>query len=278
VITSTTIRSIGERRRERSVVGRLVRYHVRDVALSRWVAACGLFFASASWGMLQFSDGGDRALLSLLNIVLFILPLLTITFGTVYLYSAREFTEMLLAQPIRRRDLFAGLYLGIALPFAAAFVIGTIVPFLFMRGASVEWASLLTLLAVGAALIAIFGALAALIATRTDDRLRGLAIALAVWLAAAFLYDGLVLLALALFGALPLEKPLLGLILANPIDLARILMVLRLDVSALMGYTGAVFHTFFGSTSGMALAATALAAWTVTPILLGARAFARKDF
>ena len=66
--------------------------------------------------------------------------------------------------------------------------------------------------------------------------------------------------------------------MANPIDLARVLILLRLDVSALMGYTGAVFERFFGSTGGALLASLALVMWTGVPLLLGARRFQRKDF
>jgi len=66
--------------------------------------------------------------------------------------------------------------------------------------------------------------------------------------------------------------------LANPIDLARLLILLRLDVSALMGYTGAVFERFFGSAGGALLASLALVMWTGVPLLLGARRFQRKDF
>jgi Cu-processing system permease protein len=56
------------------------------------------------------------------------------------------------------------------------------------------------------------------------------------------------------------------------------LMLLRLDVAALMGYTGAVFQRFFAGTSGIALASAALAGWVVIPLALGARTFRRKDF
>ena len=75
----------------------------------------------------------------------------------------------------------------------------------------------------------------------------------------------------------PLERGLLGLMVLNPIDLARIAVLLRFDISALMGYTGAVFKSFFGG-GGLAVAALALAVWMAVPVWLGTRAFQRKDF
>jgi Cu-processing system permease protein len=81
-----------------------------------------------------------------------------------------------------------------------------------------------------------------------------------------------------MFADLPLERPALVAMVANPIDLARVLILLRLDAAALMGYTGAVFERFFGSTWGAVLASLALVMWTGVPLLLGARRFQRKDF
>jgi Cu-processing system permease protein len=53
---------------------------------------------------------------------------------------------------------------------------------------------------------------------------------------------------------------------------------MQLDVAALMGYTGAVFQRFFGSGIGTAVVMTALATWVAAPVLLGLRAFNRRDF
>jgi Cu-processing system permease protein len=64
----------------------------------------------------------------------------------------------------------------------------------------------------------------------------------------------------------------------NPVDLARILLTLQFDVSALMGYTGAVYQRFFGGALGMLLSATALLTWALVPLWLGNRFFHKKDF
>jgi Cu-processing system permease protein len=66
--------------------------------------------------------------------------------------------------------------------------------------------------------------------------------------------------------------------IANPIDLARLLLLFQFDVAALLGYTGAVFQRFFGATTGVLIAASALVAWAVLPAAAGRRLFLRKDF
>jgi hypothetical protein len=51
--------------------------------------------------------------------------------------------------------------------------------------------------------------------------------------------------------------------LCNPIDLSRILILLKLDISALFGYTGATFKMFLGSSLGMIIAFAML--WIIIP-------------
>lgn len=261
------------------LIWKLARTQARDAVRSRWIAVYTGFFLVLAEGLLRFSDGGAKAVVSLGTATLMIVPLATLVFAMIYVYSARDFTELLLAQPIRRSALFAGLYLGLALPMAAGFVAGVGLPFLVRGGGEpAQHGAVATLLLLGAMLTFVFTALAFCIALRTDDRLRGLGLALGVWLVAALLYDGLVLLAAAVFADYPIERALLALTFANPIDLARVLLLLRLDVAALMGYTGAVFKHFFGSAAGSTLAAAALALWIGGPIAISARRFNRKDF
>ena len=134
------------------------------------------------------------------------------------------------------------------------------------------------LLLSGVLLTFTFGALAFWIALRFDDRAKGLAAAIFVWLVATALYDAFLILVVTAFADYPLEKPLLGLVLLNPVDLGRILVLLQTDAAALMGYTGAVFEQFFGSAAGLVIAGGALVLWTLVPFGLGLSRFQTKDF
>ena len=258
---------------------KIVRYELRDVLRSRSLIAYAVFFFGLTDVLLRFGGGGARAALSLMNVVLLLIPLVAIVFGTIYLYNAREFTELLLAQPVHRRQLFAGQYLGLALPLSAAFIVGLGGALALHAGEDVDHLTTLMVVATcGIVLTLIFTAFSALIVARVDDKVKGIGIAIGLWLAGTVLYDGLVMLGLMAFADYPLERPALAAMLANPIDLARVLILMRLDVSALMGYTGAVFERFFGSAGGTTLASLALVLWTGVPLLLGARRFQRKDF
>ncbi|HEX6049223.1 MAG TPA: ABC transporter permease subunit [Gemmatimonadaceae bacterium] len=258
---------------------KVIGYQIRDVVRSRWLIAYALFFLLATDALLRFGGADAKALLSLSNVVLLVIPLVALVFGTMHVYNAREFTELLLAQPVGRRELFGGLYLGLAIPLSAAFALGVGVP-VFVHGASVGelGASAAALVSIGVALSFVFTALAFYLAIRIQDKSRGLGAAIALWLGLAVLYDGLVLLLVSLFADYPIERPLLGAMVGNPVDLARVMLLLRFDVSALMGYTGAVFKNFFGGSGGLAVAVIALALWVTVPTWLGVRAFQRKDF
>jgi Cu-processing system permease protein len=257
---------------------KIVKYELRDVVRSRWLVAYTLFFLIVTDALLRFGGAG-KALVSLISVTLFVVPLVALVFGTVYLDNARDFTELLLAQPVTRRQLFGGLYLGLTLPLGAAFAAGVLLPFA-LHGFQdpAQRASLAVLVAVGVVLTCVFTALAFVAASLSDDRLKRMATAIGLWLLAAVLYDGIVLVLVMVLGDYPIERPMLGLMIANPIDLARVLLLIRFDMSALMGYTGAVFEQFFSGARGTVVAAGALAFWVVAPILLGLRVFERRDF
>ncbi len=262
-------------RNARKILG----YQLRDIARNKWVIAYTLVLLLLTEALFRLGGDGGRVVLSLLNVVLIFVPLVALTFGTLYLYTAREFIELLLAQPVGRGSMFAGLWGGLALPLAGALVVGVGTPFALHAGGGAPSAgSLFMLLGTGVLLTCVFTALAFLIALRFEDRARGFGAALLVWLACAVLYDGVVLLVVALFGDYPLETPLLVLMVLNPLDLGRVLLLLNLDIAALMGYTGAVFQRFLGTALGLGVATGALLLWTALPLWLGARRFARRDF
>lgn len=257
----------------------VAKFQARDVVRSRWLAAYVVFFWLVTEGLLRFAGGDAAAILSLSSIVLYVVPLVTIVFGTVYLYNAREFTELLLAQPVNRRALFVGLYSGLTAPLCLGIVGGIGIPFALRGlGSGAHPGMLAALLGSAVALTLIFAGVAFCIALWSGDRLRGLGTAIGVWMLCAIIYDGLVMAAVAAFSDYPLERPMLALTLANPIDLARVALLLQLDVSALMGYTGAVFQHFLGGGFGSLVAAGALLLWIAAPAWLGMRAFSAKDF
>ena len=212
-------------------------------------------------------------MLSLLNIVLIVLPLVSLVFTTVHFYNSYEFIELMLSQPLSRTRILISEYSGVALSLLSAFLIGVGIPVLLFSADDTGFALLFT----GASLTLVFTSIAFLASVKARDKARGIGAALLLWFYFALIYDGLVLLILFAFNDYPLEKLTLFLSALNPIDLGRIFIILKMDISALMGYTGALYKDFFGSGTGMLFTSGIMFLWIIVPLWLAVRQFKKKD-
>ena len=129
----------------------------------------------------------------------------------------------------------------------------------------------------GVILTIIFCSLAFLASVVAKDKVRGIGASLMLWFYFSLIYDGLVMVILFTFSDYPVEKLTLLLSSLNPIDLARIFIMLRMDISALMGYTGAVYKEFFGSGLGTVYTTGIMLLWAILPVWVSIRVFRKKD-
>lgn len=257
---------------------KIIKYTSFDLFRSWWAVLYFLFFLLSAMTLLFFSGDFTRAMSGLLNITLLIVPLVCIIFGTMFFYNSREFVTLLLAQPVKRRDVFLGQYIGLCLSLVLSFVLGLLIAFLLYGGTAAEFGLLLLLLTAGTVLTFIFVGLAFFISASQEDRLKGFGLSILAWLMAAVVYDGAFMALLAVFQDYPMETPSIFISLFNPIDLSRILVLLKLKSATLMGYTGAVFEQFFGTAKGMLLSGAALLLWIVLPVWGFLKMLRRKDF
>jgi Cu-processing system permease protein len=238
-----------------------------------------LIFLVLTDSLLRFGGGGAETLLSLSNVMLLFVPLVSMIYGILYIYQSKEFVELLLTQPIKRSVLYWGLFLGISTPLMAAFVLGAMAPLGWHGILMIDGTASIMVLALGAVLTLIFTSLGFVLGLMFyEDRIKGFGFTIVIWLFLAILYDGLVLMLVFTFGHYPLEKFVIAVSMLNPIDMARIMVMLEFDVSALMGYTGAVFNRFFGSSMGIITASGMLAIWLAIPMWFGLKVFEKKDF
>lgn len=246
---------------------------------SRWSYVYFIFYLVLGFVLLFLNNDVPKAVITLMNIIVVLTPLIGTIFGIMYYYNSREFTELLLAQPLNRSTIFIGQYLGVSLSLALSLVLGLGIPFLaygiIQSGAIFNFFSLL---AAGAFLTFIFVALAFNIALSNENKIKGFGYAILLWLFLAVIYDGLFLISLVLLQEYPLDKFSLIATMFNPIDLSRILILLKLDISALLGYTGAVFQKFFGTNFGMITSFFVLLLWVFFPVLRIIHKSKIKDF
>jgi Cu-processing system permease protein len=252
---------------------RLSRYVLYDILRSKVVIAYTLFLLVVSCSLFQLEENESKAILSLMTIVLIVVPLISMVFTTIHYYNSYEFIELMLSQPLSRTKILLSEYAGVAMSLLSAFFIGVGIPVLLFSFNDIGIALLFT----GGSLTLVFTSIAFLASVKARDKARGIGIVLLLWFYFALIYDGLVLLILFSFSDYPMEKFTLVLSGLNPIDLGRIFIMLKMDISALMGYTGALYKDFFGSVTGLLFTVGVMLLWITLPLWWAVRIFKKKD-
>lgn len=254
-------------------MNRIIKIIFLDILKNKIILVYTLILAVLSWSSFGLEDNSAKGLLTILNIILFTVPLVSILFATIYLYNSTEFIELLLSQPIKRKKIWLSLFLGLSLAMVLAFFIGAGIPLLLNAPDSLG----IMMLVIGCLITLVFVALAFLSSILTRDKAKGIGIAIMGWLYFALLFDGLILYLLFQFSDYPIEKAMIVVTAFSPIDLARIQILLHLDVSAMMGYTGAIFKDFFGTSLGLLLSFSLLCLWIIIPFFVSLIKFKNKD-
>lgn len=252
---------------------RISKYVLYDILKNKIIIGLTILLFIISMSLFRLEENENKALLSLLNIVLIVLPLVSLVFATIHYYNSYEFIELMLSQPVSRGRILLSEFTGVSLSLLCSFWIGVGIPVFFYSFSNTGMSLLFT----GSCLILIFTSLAFLSSVSSRDKARGIGAALLLWFYFSLLYDGLILMILFAFSDYPLEKITLILSALNPIDLGRIFIMLKMDISALMGYTGALYKDFFGSTSGMLFTSAIMIIWIAVPLWLATRKFKKKD-
>jgi len=252
---------------------RITKHVLYDILRNRFVVLYTAFLLVITLSLFSLDSDPGKAVLSLLNIVLMVIPLVSIIFTTIYFFNSYEFIELLLSQPIDRKVIFFSEFMAISLALSTAYLIGVGVPLVVLGAGVAFW----HLLASGLLLTVVFVSLAFAASVSTRDKAKGIGIALLFWFYFSLIYDGFMLYIIYSFSDYPMEKLTLALISFNPVDLARVLILLKLDLSALMGYTGAFFKDFFGTSTGMTYSLGMLGLWILVPLVYASRKFLRKD-
>ena len=254
-------------------MNRIIKYVILDIVKSKMVIAYAVLLAILCFSAFNLEDNSTKGVLTVQSIILLTVPLVSIIFSTIYFYNCNEFIELLLSQPVQRKKIWISLFAGLSASLVVAFLLSAAIPLLLYAPLSLAWMMIL----IGCLVTVIFVALACLCAMLTRDKAKGIGLAILIWLFFALLFDGLLLFLLFQFADYPIEKPMIALASLSPIDLSRIMMQLHMDVSAMMGYTGAIFKNFFGNTTGFSIALLLLILWIVIPFWISLRRFNKKD-
>jgi hypothetical protein len=215
--------------------------HQRELARDPWVwlVAALLPTTALAWRALAPEVG----VMSTFGVAALLLPpaVLALTAPRLARASTWAFWGSLALRPAAAyRGAIAGSTLGLLPPLLA----GAAAAALLVRG---DWTPTLALLLAVAGVVVFSVALAGFTAAATQDPARAVAAGALVWALLVIAYEPL-LVALALaFADRPFEPILAALILANPLEVARVALLRALDTPVFAGPTGLLLERWWGA-------------------------------
>lgn len=267
----------------------VARQELRILLRSRWVLAYAAIFALLTFGVGYFGlavieytgfQSLDRTAASLLNLVLYIVPLATLLMAVQSFRPEGGVTEQLLAEPVTGAEIVLGKLTGLAAAHALSVLLGFGITGALIAvragagGLRAYLAVVVFTLLVGLVFLAL-GALLTLLARRS---LKAYALVMVAWFVLVLLFD---LVVIGLTFAVPerwANRLALGALFANPVDATRVGALLTVSGKELFGAAGAVLVRALGGTGpATALLIAALALWIAVPAALAIAALRRQD-
>lgn len=266
------------------------RHELLLAARSRWLQWFAVIFAGLALlvaGSGYVLSGGHglqdfaRTAVSLVQLVLLIVPLAALVFGSLTLSPDRGAAELLYAQPVPRWAILAGRVIGLFLALAAAELLG-----FGVAGLAVQYYSgpsgasqFLAVVALSLALTAVFLAIAAALASgEPGRRARALAMSLVVWFVAVILFDLAALGVASMLRSGAASRVLMTAALVNPVDAGRTGAYMAIEGTSAFGAASLALLRFAGGERAVAALVTAsLLLWTIVPAWVAARRLGRTD-
>jgi Cu-processing system permease protein len=256
---------------------------------ARWVHAFSAVFGLLALGIAYFGtatagiagvQGFERTTASLLNLVLYLAPLLGLMLGTLAMSRDRAGNELLFSQPAPRQHILygrvIGIFCGAALAMLAGFGLAGIVVLWEMGAEGLSRYAGMVMLSL--ALAAVFLSLGALAGVVSASRTRAFGLALGLWFFFVLFYDLLIIGLAFVLRERTANLMIFFSLFGNPVDLVRVSTVLAIGDPSIFGAAGAALLKFLGG-AGRTQAALffAIAAWFVVPLWLAGRVLRRLD-
>lgn len=264
---------------------------IREGLRNRWVLAATLLLASLALALTFLGSAPtgtvgthplDVVIVSLSSLSIFLLPLiaLLISHDAIVGEIERGTMLLLLSYPVARWQVVLGKFAGhvAILTFATALGYGAAAVALVLGGhwaSAASWTAFLAMMGSSVLLGAAFLAIGYLVSALARDRGTAAGAAIGIWLALVLIYD------MALLGVLVADQGRVltssmveALLLLNPTDTYRLFNLGGSDgIRALSGISAAAQGSALGPISLL----SALAAWTLMPLLFATLAFSRRQ-
>jgi Cu-processing system permease protein len=244
----------------------------------------GLALAISYFGMLTAGAIGfqsfARTSASLLNLVLYIIPLVALTMGALSFTSEKSLSEMLFAQPVTRTEILvgklAGLFASMLVATLAGFgLAGAIIAIKTGTGGALRYQAFVVM---SLALALVFLTISAFVASVCQRKTKAFGAALFLWFFFALFYDLMAIGVTFLLKERTANVFIFSSLMGNPVDLARVACLMILDGKEVFGAAGAALVKFTGGVgASFALLIGGLIFWMIVPFLLARHALKRQD-
>jgi Cu-processing system permease protein len=256
---------------------------------ARWIAVFSAVFSVLALAIAYFGSatagvagvqGFERTTASLLNLVLYLVPLLGLMLGTLALSRDRAGNELLFSQPVGREDVLYGRVIGLFCGAAVAMLVGFgIAGMLVLSEMGSEGLSRYAgVVLLSLALAAVFLSLGALTGVVSASRTRAFGMALCLWFFFVLFYDLLIIGLAFVLSERTANLMIFLSLFGNPVDLVRISTVLTIGDASIFGAAGAALLKFLGGAARSQIALLlGIGVWVVAPMWIAGRVLRRLD-
>jgi Cu-processing system permease protein len=237
------------------------------------------YFGTVTAGEIGF-QGFNRTTASLLSLVLYLIPLVSLMMGTQSFLSSPSDDELLFAQPVARGEVLMGKVLGLF----AAMVTATFVGFgagglvIATQTDAEDFLGYPVFVLLSLMLTLVFLCVSVMVAIACGRRSKAYGTALLVWFFFVILYDLLVLGGSLMFGERTANYFIFASLFGNPVDMVRVAGLLSLKGGEVFGPAGAALLKFLGGQSqGIGALIFSLVLWAAVPFLISLRLIRSQD-
>ena len=237
------------------------------------------YFGLVTAGTVGF-QGFARTSASLLNMVLYIVPLVALMMGTLSFTSEKSASELLFSQPVTRGEILLGKLLGLFASIFTATLVGFGLAGVIIAARTGTEGSLRYPALVGFSLLLalIFLSLSAFISALCRRKSKAFGVALFVWFFFVIFYDLMIIGGTFLFKERTANALIFCSLFGNPVDMVRIASLMTLNGKDIFGAGGAALLRFLGGESlSIVLLLIALVLWVVAPLFVAQRLLKHQD-
>lgn len=220
----------------------------------------------------NFMQGYSSSTASMLNLILYLLPLMTLLLGSFSLTAEKEegSWQLLSTYPLTTFSFLWGKYVGLTsvLMTIVAFGYGVTGIIGALLGNGLDAVTFGLFLAFSFGLVVLFLAAAICIGTVAKNRWQALTIGVAIWFFAVIGWPTLLVAALGLLPYLWIKPALTALTLVNPAEIVRLFVIVKLGGGAALGPEYYQWVSWIGKPSGTWAFILICTAWVIVSVSL----------